>query len=181
MSRNKSFLIFLALAAFLTVVAFILMSDLRLTNDMGGGQEQSNSPGSIDRTAIKHILPEISAIDTADWKTYNSDKYGFSFRYRPEWKVLAPVQKGEFVVLQVDPGAKYYNFKIFVSPNQYYIMDGLPAKEEMIGGVKAINVNNSLYGLRSANSHLTFDVSWSMQLLSDFNAMVHSFRPSLAN
>ena len=51
--------------------------------------------------------------------------------YSPDWKIL-PLKKNGFTVLQVDPGAKYYNIKIYVSPKEFYIMDGLPTTAETI-------------------------------------------------
>jgi len=112
--------------------------------------------------------------DTTGWPTYTDKESGLSFQYKPGWKVLAPIKKAGFRIIQIDPGKKYYNIKIYISPEQFYIMDGLPATGETIGGAPALNVNNALYGIRANNLYYTFDVGLSMSLLPDFNGLVHS-------
>ena len=115
-------------------------------------------------------------IDTSAWKTYTNKQYKLSFKYSPDWKVLAVAEKSGFSIVQVDPGKKYYNFKIYISPKSFYILDGLPTKTEIIGGEQALNVNNALYGIKANNSFYTFDIGFSMSLLPQFDAMVHSVK-----
>ncbi len=174
--QTKSFFIIFLLAFFSVCFALILSFDLSTRPKY----LESNDPNfttplySSNGQAGTEILPEVLSVNTSNWKTYANKEYGFSFKYRPDWKVLSPVKKNGFAVFQVDPGSQYYNFKIYANPEEFYIMDGLPAKAETIGGASALNVKNALFGIRSKNMRLTFDVGWSMQLLSEFNALVHS-------
>lgn len=113
-------------------------------------------------------------VNTSDWKTYTDSRYNFSFKYKPDWKVLPAINKGGFYVLQIDPGKKYYNIRIFVSPNQYLGIDGLQTQPETIGNQAGLNVKNLLYGAKSGGNYFTFDIGFSLSLQPEFMALVHS-------
>ena len=86
-----------------------------------------------------------------------------------------PAKKvGGYTQLQVDPGPKYYNFSIYISPKDFYIMGGLPYSTENISGAQTLNVVNSLFGIKFNNTYYTFDVGQSFMLLPQFDAMVHT-------
>ena len=89
---------------------------------------------------------------------------------------MPAVNKNGFTILQVDPGPRFYNIKIYISPKEFYIMDGVPAKTETIGGQTALNADNALYGIEANNIYYTFDVGLSMSLVPDFDALVHSVK-----
>jgi len=118
----------------------------------------------------------VPVVDTTNWQVYSNPQYQLSFLYKPGWKVLPALTKDGFTILQVDPGARYYNIKIYINPKQFYIMDGLPTTSEIIGGQTALNVSNALYGIKANSSYYTFDVGWSMSLVPDFDALVHSVK-----
>ena len=133
------------------------------------------SPHSRPVVTDTELAPLTPApVDTSAWKTYENEKFGMSFKYKDGWKILPATSKDGFTVLQVDPGTKYYNMKIYVSPKEFYIMDGLPATTETISGQTALNVNNALYGIKANGLYYTFDLGLSMSLLPYFNALVHS-------
>lgn len=114
------------------------------------------------------------AIDTSAWKTHTNTEYNFSFKYKPDWKVLPAAIKGAFKVIEIDPGKKYYNIKIYISPKEFYIFDGLPTKKETIGGATALNVNDALFGIKTNKLFYTFDLGLSMSLLPEFATLARS-------
>ena len=118
----------------------------------------------------------LNSVDTSEWKTYEDKKIGFNFKYKPDWKVLPPVKKGGFTVIQIDPGAKFYNIEIYVSQKGFYAMDGLPLKNELINGQQAKNVSDLLYGINKSPYYFTFDINKSLSLKPNFNALVHSVK-----
>lgn len=121
--------------------------------------------------------PEV-VVDTSTWKEYANSEYGFGFKYDPAWKVIVP--KGEengYYVFEVDPGRKYYNIKIYVSGNDFYVMDGLPTKQDVVdGGIQALNVSDLLYGIKKDPYFFTFDLGQSLTLKPQFKALVNSVK-----
>ena len=90
--------------------------------------------------------------------------------------MAAPAKKsGDFYVLQVDPGKKYYNIKIYISSKDYLGLSGVPITEENIGGVKAISLNNCVYGIKAGGYYYTFDIGYSMTLRPTFVALTRTF------
>ncbi len=120
--------------------------------------------------------PVVPTVDTSDWKVYTASKYNFQFRYDPSWNIKNGGKKDGYDILEVDPGKKYYNFKIYVSPTDYYIVDGLPATDQTIGGKQAKNIQNMLYAIQDDNLRLTFDLGMSLSLRPQFKAMVESLK-----
>ncbi len=164
--QTKSFIILFAIALFGVGFSIFLSSDL------------SYLPAKYSEVIYDYKRPDsvkqIRYTDTSNWKTYTNPEFKLSFKYRPDWKILSAVKKENFTVLQIDPGKKYYNIKIYISPQDFYIMGGLPIEEENISGVTAFNVQNALYGIKTNKLYYTFDVGLSMSLLPDFNTLVHS-------
>ncbi len=172
--QTKTFIALFCFAVFGTYVCIILWSNLA-----GSVPNTSYNTNTLTKKVSAQTLPAlvpVPAVDTTGWNTYNNEQYQLSFLYKPGWKVLPAINKNGFTVLQVDPGPKFYNIKIYINPKEFYIMDGLPTKTETIGGQTALNANNSLYGIVANNLHYTFDVGLSMSLVPDFNALVHSVK-----
>lgn len=135
----------------------------------------NNSESNPEQTQTSSPLqPEsnINTVDTSTWKTYSNND--FSFKYNPEWKVLPETQKDGYTILQVDPGSKFYNIKIYISSSDFYVMSGLPSVTEKINNKEAINVSNLLYGIKHKDKYYTFDIGLSLSLKPLFNALVHS-------
>lgn len=169
-AQTKSFLILVVLAILGIYICLILWGGI-VYQKVGYQSFYDYGKYTADKQAK---LPAVQPVDTADWKNYENKNFGFSFKYSPTWKVLSTKKKGDFTILEVDPGAKYFNIKIYVSPKSFYIMDGLPTQLETIGGRQALNVNNALYGVQANNLYYTFDLGWSTKLSEEFNALVHS-------
>jgi|GEM_PF-1686484 len=175
--QTKSFIILFTLAVVGTYICIILYrnqnSNLRTTaySILPGGY----TPSPADKTeSIAVADAPVPKIDISSWSEYTNKDYGFSFKYKPEWKIAAGKKVGEFSVIEVDPGAKYYNFKIYISTQEFYIMNGLPLKHEIIGGVTADNASDLLFGIKKEPYFLTFDLGYSLSLKPEFNAMVKS-------
>lgn len=177
--QTKSFIALLLFATIGTYICIVLWGS-EIYQKVGKNQavynpanyRVSNKPTQVSQAQAT----AIEAIDTSTWSDYTNTDFGLNFKYKPDWKILKPVTKNGFTVIQLDPGSKYFNIKIYVSENSFYIMDGLPTQEETINGFKALNVNNALYGLNVNNLFFTFDVGLSMSLVPEFNALVRSVK-----
>jgi hypothetical protein len=172
---------FIALFCFAVVGTYLCL--LLWANSAGNISVKPNSVThtqtkvtNVDTAPTPTPVPTTPAVDTSGWKTYNDSKDGLSFLYKPGWKVLPAVNKDGYIVLQIDPGSKYYNIKIYINPKEFYVMDGLPTKTETIDGQTALNVNDALYGIEANKNYYTFDVGMSMSLVPDFSALVHTVK-----
>ncbi len=171
--QTKSLLVLLSLAVLGTYLCLMLWTD------MGSGSYRlpvasKNQDKSVTIPAADLFNNKVDPVDTSAWKTYADRDSGLSFKYKPEWSVKdAKIQNG-FRIIEVDPGKKYFNIKIYISPSGFYALDGLPTTEETINGHSAINVKNMLYGIKAGQQYFTFDVGASVSLTQDFNALVHS-------
>ena len=135
--------------------------------------------GSIEsvKAASDNRLPALKPVDTSAWKTYNDAAYPFSFKYEPSWKILPAKKQNGFYVLEIDPGAKFYDMKIYVSDSgYYYALDSLPVVETDIGGAKAFDVSNLLYAVKMGPYYYTFDNGLSTAMMDGFNAMVRTVK-----
>ncbi|MCL5667384.1 MAG: hypothetical protein M1383_06465 [Patescibacteria group bacterium] len=177
--QTKSFVILFSIAVIGTFLS-ARISDYINSNDESNyhGNIKLPSELQINKTSASKgltvVAPQEPTVDISGWKSYADKKYGLSFFYPPEWKVLAMKQKDGLDVLELDPGTKYVNIKIYVSPSGYYAFGGLSPKEEDINGTKALNVSDLLYGMRHNGNFYTFDIGYSLSLKPQFMALVHS-------
>lgn len=176
--QTKSFIILLTIALVGTYVCLILYN--RIVNPgsefsyypLPKGYEQVlYSQRSNPKTATVISEP---VVDTSLWKDYSNKTYNFSFKYKPGWKVLPTKKVKGFDVVQIDPGSKFYNFKVYVSQKEFYVMDGLPLADATIGGLPAKEISGVLYGVKNDPYFYTFDIGYSLSLKPEFDAMVNS-------
>lgn len=174
--QTKSFAILSTIALVGTAVSVLLYGQISSLDYSSLGPDdyrlityQQRSPNMIVKDA-----EASETVDTTAWKDYSNSDFGFGFKYKPEWKILPPKQKGEFNVIEIDPGKKFYNIKIYVSKQGYYVMDGLPTKNETINGIETLNVNDLLYGMKNGDYYYTFDIGLSLSLKKDFDALVRT-------
>lgn len=178
--QSKSFIIFLSLAVIGVYLCLMLwwgsqpLSPYPGTTHVPPGAKHSSAV--LNQASAASQISAAPAVDTSNWKTYANKTYGFSFQYKPGWQVKPSTKKAGFEIVQVDPGAKLYNIKIYISPSQFYGMDALPAKTATINNVDALDVNDALYGIKYNGNYFTFDVGLSMSLVPEFNALVHSVK-----
>lgn len=183
--QTKSFII-LFVIAFLGAYVCLVMA--KFINFPGGLEaierlklaqyQKLDSQPANNLNLAKTILPTDSAttVDTTGWKTYTDPTYSFSLNYPPQWQIKKPSKQDGFYVLTIDPGAKYFNVKIYVSPKGYFAMDNLPFTTITLAGEQAIDVEGSLYGLKHDGNYYTFDQGISQSIKPEFEAMVKSLK-----
>lgn len=176
--QTKSFIILFCIAIVGTYLIVMLNANptfLRpVSNDYG-----SKYYGTATNTAFasERPMPPIKPVDTSGWKTYQNKQYSFNFKYDPSWTIKPGKETSDgFYLVEVDPGAKYYNIKIYVSKEGFYVFDGLPAVITSIDGLQAYDVSNLLYGIKIGPDYYTFDNGLSTSLINDFNALVRSVK-----
>jgi hypothetical protein len=169
---TKSFIILFILAVFLTFLCLQLWSDLPINPNNKASQLYYDETLKLPTKNQPEVI--APSVDTTAWKTYSSESFGFSFKYKPDWKVLPAKEKNGYTIIEVDPGAKFYNIKIYISKDDYYVMGGLPYKNETIGGQPSMNVNDLLFGVKYNNTYYTFDIGLSTSLKPNFDALVRS-------
>lgn len=184
--QTKSFIILFFIAAAGTVFCIYLAGHFAAINDRGYKNPSLNSYTTTiyDTKSGKNsvALPDDSteAVDTSNWPTYTDSKYNFSFKYPLDWKLVEPVTKQGYYVVALDPGAKYYNVKIYVNPSSYFAMDNLPSRTLTIGGQPAVDVEGVLYGIKYGENYFTFDEGLSTSIKPQFEALVKSVQFSSA-
>jgi hypothetical protein len=175
--QTKSFIVLLALAVFGTYVCLSLWSDANPSLvDYYRPITSLQQTNAADQNTATLMENKVSNVDTSSWKTYQDKTVNLSFKYHPDWTVKPLKEKDGYQILEIDPGKKFYNIKIYISPSGYYALSGLPTKNDTIGGQTALNVNNMLYGVNTNGLYYTFDVGISLSLTPNFNALVHSVK-----
>ncbi|MBI5530583.1 MAG: hypothetical protein HY918_03720 [Candidatus Doudnabacteria bacterium] len=172
--QNKSFIILFGIAIVGTYLCLMLWADLNPGSVYLPANSKTDQNGTAVAYASSLFNTQIPNIDTSSWQAYTDKASGLNFKYKPDWKVKPAVEKDGYRIIEIDPGKKFYNIKIYISPTDYYAMSGLPTKPDSIGGQPAINVNNMLYGVKNKNTFFTFDVGLSSSLTNDFNGLIHS-------
>lgn len=178
--QTKSFVILLAIAIAGTYFCLLFAKSVFNADQKKTIRDRSEEQiiaykNSLNRP-IQNMGEEDQKINTTNWKTYSDQKYKFSFKYNPEWKIKPWVKQEDYNVLEIDPGTKFYNIKIFVSLKDFYVMGGLPTKEVLVGGEKALNVSDLLYGVKKDNYYYTFDIGLSLSLKPQFDALINSIK-----
>lgn len=170
--QTKSFILLVCLAVVGSYICLELWGQLQYY------QEPEIGTPRVKTSELKTTQPKPQAVkpklNTDGWKTFSSQNLSLSFKYPGEWKILQPKTKKGYTFLEIDPGKKYYNIKVVVSPKDYYIMGGLPTNPALIGGQNGLNVLNLLYGVKVNGKYYTFDIGESLSLKQEFNALVDS-------
>jgi len=166
-TASRSFIILFFVALVGTLLCLKLFSK-EPTYQANLQQVTQSKPDNINTSS------DNPTVDVSGWKSYTNSTYNFSFLYDPTWKILPAKKQGDYQVIQIDPGSKYYNIKIYISTTGYYAMSGLDSKVITVGGEKASDVDGLLYGVQSGQYYYTFDIGQSTVLKPEFDAMVHS-------
>jgi len=177
--QTKSFVILAALAIVGTYVCLAIggkIFSLSSKNQALPDQQIVTYVQDRGNSLISQAKATEPEIDTSQWKSYSDNKFGISFKYNPDWQIKSWVEKDGYNVLEIDPGKKFYNIKIYENSGSFYVMDGLPTVEAQIGGYKAYNVSNLLYGVVANDKYFTFDIGLSLSLEPQFQALVNSVK-----
>lgn len=118
--------------------------------------------------------PAEQPIDTSAWQEIILEKYGLKLKANPAWKVKPEKKNLENIIIEIDPGKNYYNFKLYISETGFYAMENLPAEDTSIGGLPGKKISDLLYGVKSGKYYFTFDIGQSLALWPEFRAMVNS-------
>lgn len=173
--QSKSF-IFLTSLAIVGTALVVFYTTRHGENRVQKNDVEITAYKPTDKSTPVSQKPAV-VVNTSNWKEYTDKQYGFSFRYNPEWKIKSPsTNKDGYYVLEIDPGTRYDNMKIYVSPTNYYVMDGLPTEPTVLGTstVSAISVHDLLFGIKRSRNYYTFDLGASLSLQPYFKAMVDS-------
>ncbi|MCX6797217.1 MAG: hypothetical protein NTX98_01935 [Candidatus Doudnabacteria bacterium] len=180
--QTKSFVILLAIAIAGTYFCLLLAKSVFKKANYQKTPQDSRTEQIIsykngqNNSLLNQANAEEPEINTTNWKTYSDQKYKFSFKYNPEWKIKPWAKQDGYNVLEIDPGKKYYNIKIYTSLKDFYVMGGLPTQEVLVGGEKALNVSDLLYGVKKGDYYYTFDIGLSLSLKPQFDALVKTIK-----
>jgi hypothetical protein len=172
-NQTKSFLALTALAFVGAGLSYLLSRNIYPSEVQAPVTTQNSVKKENSETKSAEAATE-PLVNTENWIEYSNEELNLSFKYAPTWKVMPPKKAGDFYIVEIDPGPKYYNLKIFVSPTGYYVLDGLNANLSEIGGKQALNVSNMLYAVQSEGFHYTFDLDRSVILQPEFSTLVHT-------
>ncbi len=140
------------------------------------------NPKPADYEIISYSPPTTSptdmpqAVDTTGWKTYKNEKFGLSFKYDPAWKIRSVGNKDGYYVIEVDPGARFDNFRIYISADDYFALSGVPTEQGEVGGKAAVSLEGSVLGVKDNATYFTFDLGSSLSLKPYFQALLSTVK-----
>jgi hypothetical protein len=181
--QSKSFIILFFIALVGTFLATNFYVDFQKTQSSSFYQHAGNiisySPPAKHQTnsnLIETAQAEEPAplVDTLAWKTYSNSEFKLQFKYPEDWQIKNGKAIAGFKVIEIDPGAKFFNIKIYISPKNFYGIDGLPASVETINNNAFINTRDLLYAVKTDSFSYTFDVGQSLSLKPKFKTLVHT-------
>lgn len=114
-------------------------------------------------------------IDTSNWNEYKNALYKFSFKHDPVWKVRQK-ENNEYNILEIDPGIKYDNFKIYISKTGYFALSNVPVQTSELAGKTAIDLDGQVLGIENDSKYFTFDLGSSISLKPYFQAMLKTVK-----
>ncbi len=170
-SQSKSFFILFGLAFLGTFASWLAYKDYAYKPsrpDKVQATTKSNERRVVEETKI--------TIDTSDWKSYTNQDYGFEFKYKPDWKIGTIKNKEGYYVIQIDPGVRYSNIHVYISKDDFYAMNGLPAQKTEIAGKEALNLDGMVLGIKDNANYFTFDLGVSLTLKPLFEAMTNTIK-----
>lgn len=170
--HTKSFAWLFGIALFGAVFALIVTWQLSYPQDYLQNSDYSvvTYPTQADATKPQPE-PEVQ-IDTSFWEEYYDVSYGLKFKYDPEWKVRSIKNKDGYYVIEIDPGARYDNFRVYISKDDYFALSGVPTSKTQVGGKEALNLDGQVLGVKDNATYFTFDMGASLSLKPFFQAMV---------
>ncbi|PIR96056.1 MAG: hypothetical protein COT92_03215 [Candidatus Doudnabacteria bacterium CG10_big_fil_rev_8_21_14_0_10_42_18] len=168
-AQTKSFVILVVIAVVGTYLSARLYNEMKEEN---GNQKIIYKQGQKQEQNIIKKVEASAKVDISQWPLYQNKVYNFSFKYNPNWKVLSTKAFDNYDLIEIDPGPRFYNIKIYISKDGYAAMNGLPTEPVLVNGVLAQNVSELLYGFDQDGYYYTFDNGLSVSLADDFNALV---------
>ena len=118
----------------------------------------------------------LQPVDTSGWKVYKDNKFGLSFKYDPAWKIRSIANKDGYYVIEVDPGPRFDNFRIYISADDYFALSGVPTEQSEVGGKSAVSLEGSVLGVKDNATYFTFDLGSSLSLKPYFQALLSTVK-----
>ena len=135
----------------------------------GDGYEIINYPAK--NSAQNTQTPEI-VVDTSDWVDYYNEKYSLAFKHDPDWKVRSLTNRDGYYVIEIDPGVKYDNFRIYISADDYFALSGVPLQKSILAGKEALDLEGQVLGVMDNSTYFTFELGASLSLKPHFQALL---------
>ena len=170
--HSKSFVLLFGIAFVGAFLAFFVSSKNRNSNPQEADSEGYRVITYSPKASAQSDEPQIT-VDTSTWETYTNAEHGLSFKHDPDWNIrsVAKNQDGYYEII-IDPGLKYDNFRVYISPDDYYAMSGVPTTRNQIGGAEAINLDGAVLGVKHNSTYYTFDLGASLSLKPYFTALI---------
>lgn len=111
-------------------------------------------------------------LDTTTWKDYIDRTYFLSFKYPPTWQIETFPQQAGYYIIVLKPDKAADHIRIYVSPDHYFALTGLPSKKDTVAGAAALNVNDMIVGVKYAAQYYTFDLGMDSKLQPQFQKII---------
>lgn len=166
---SKSFTWLFAIVFFGSLFALLISREMRLN---------PNPPSQNSYQILTYPNPaskpaaNITPVDTSQWQEYYNEKYGLAFKHDPTWKIKSVNNKNGYYVIEIDPGKRYDNFRIYISKDDYFALANVPVTKTQVGGREALNLDGAVLGVMDKATYFTFDMGASLSLKPYFQALV---------
>ena len=88
----------------------------------GAGFLYGRNVNLVQTTKTLSITPTV---ETAGWKTYTNEKYGFSFKYPTDWKIGESTENNSEMLVYVQSPRKDSSLEFWFWPANKYALDDL--------------------------------------------------------
>jgi hypothetical protein len=158
-----SFFILIVLSAASVYAALLLVSQY--------APEQQSSFIAVSHINDGHKGADLSV---ADWKEFNDSESRLSFKHPSDWQVQRFDNRAGMDIITIKPATSPDKIRIYISPDNYFALDGLPARSGTVAGARAVNVNDVVVGVRSGGLYYTFDIGTDIKLQPEFKTLLET-------
>lgn len=169
-SRN-----FIGLVVITFALTYIALSLSSYKADILLRDIQTQTQTESDKLTTPQEIPR-PLLDTTDWKSYIDKNYPISFLYPKTWKISSSVNKFGLYDIYLNPGAKFYDIHIYISPKTYAGLAGLPQTPTKVGQQTGFSVSPNLIGIKVGESYYTFDGSMNSTHTDEFNTLLSTVK-----
>lgn len=169
--QTKSFIVLFCIAVVGTLIGVIYNS---IPSDISINSKNDYKVISHFSSEANNTSSKLETVDTSSWTEYNDSTYHIKFSLNPKWKIKSATKKYGFTVIPIDPGKKYADFNIYISPDKFFAVEGFPSEQINLAGTQAINIEDMVFALKHNGIYFTFDMGSSLSLKPQFNALVKS-------
>ncbi len=169
-----SFFVLVAMAAIASFGALYLTSHLSPKEDVQSTILKKSPATSDNVVTPPDQKPAAINIDTNtdSWQEYTDPTYFLSFKHPNDWDVQTFPDKAGYYVIAVRPKQGTDSIRVYVSPDHYSGLAGLPSKKDNLAGIQSVNVNDETIGVRYSTQYYTFDMGTDIRIQPAFKAML---------